>query len=134
MNKICLSQNNFDKLLELALNNCQAPNTKQNVQPNKFFKPISFLTRNANNCLAGNYLSSDGSCKPCETGTYQDKDGQISCNFCKKGYMCDETGMITPIPCANNMYTDMNGTGCTSKVDQAYSYKEDSENRRPMIF
>ncbi len=41
MEKICLSQNNFDKLLHLALSNCQSKDIRPHNRPNR----MSFFNR-----------------------------------------------------------------------------------------
>ena len=86
MNKVCLSQDNFDRLLELALNNCQT--SHKNTQPNKNIRHISFLQTN---CPNGLYLN-NGQCIKCPDSYVKNKIPQNNCDCIryiyngKKGY------------------------------------------------
>lgn len=76
MNKICLTQNNFDKLLEMALNNCQVPKKKQNVhKPISFFgyDPV-FIKPSCEDATVGgySYIDKNGKCKHCPPHYSQD--------------------------------------------------------------
>ncbi|CAL5989064.1 Putative_ephrin-receptor like protein [Hexamita inflata] len=66
-------------------------------------------------------------CKPCQTGTYQPKSGQLSCLLCDIGYYQDETGSEQCTICGNHSTTIAQGTQraeyCVCVNNYAYGSK-----------
>jgi hypothetical protein len=78
MDKVCLSNDNFNKLLELSLKNCYINKKNDTVrisQPQNSikFKPHSFVQINTPNCPP-KYYNYNGDCKPCPYGSYSSPD------------------------------------------------------------
>ena len=97
MNKICLTQNNFDRLLELALHNCQ--NHHKNVH-----KPISFLNYNPD-------------CKDLIESGHSYIDKNKVCKYCPLHYSKDDNDYdIIKQNCDKSLYS--------YKVDMDYSKKD----------
>ncbi len=75
MEKICLSQNNFDILLKLALSNCQKSEKKTHIK--RSYKPISFLNEpeSLQKCLDSNgfYDEKIGKCVHIKDGEVYDR-------------------------------------------------------------
>ncbi len=78
MDKVCLSNDNFNKLLDLSLKNCYSNKKNEIVsisQPQNSikFKPHNFVQINTPNCPP-KYYNYNGDCKPCPYGSYSSPD------------------------------------------------------------
>lgn len=87
MEKICLSQDNFDKLLHLALQNCKNPDKKISSK-NINYKPISFFgpipPPLVDHCEKGNYFSrKEQKCLKCPTNENDYNNNPDSHSYCK---------------------------------------------------
>ena len=71
--------------------------------PQGTFCPVG--SARATPCAAGTYSAhaKQSTCAKCETGTYQDMEGQTACMDCERGYFCS-LGSATGRPCPGGTY------------------------------
>lgn len=117
MNKICLSEENFNTLLKYALNSCSKKEVSQNLNKNHtnflnfMVNPVSDTSTKV--CYPGFYRS-EYECLPCQPGSYSSDLDAFECKKCPEGYYCPKRGTSSPIPCPKYKDHEGNSYYCPS--------------------
>ena len=72
-------------------------------------------------CAKGKFANGNGEVKDCAMGTYQDLEGQTSCQPCPSGTFGDNTGADKAgdcKPCPSNTYSSATGLDDVSKCNK----------------
>ncbi|XP_030007195.1 multiple epidermal growth factor-like domains protein 11 [Sphaeramia orbicularis] len=65
----------------------------------------SFQSPQQHVCSAGHYCKKGSAMESaCLPGSYQQRQGQGSCETCPPGFYCQDQGMIVPLPCERGFY------------------------------
>lgn len=97
MDKVCLTNDNFNKLLDLSLRNCvsnQKNDTISNPNNSIKFKPHSFVQLSSPNCNQNQYIH-NGTCTDCPRVNKMPSFGSPDKTYC-----------ILPPPFSNDKYFD----------------------------